>query len=438
MMKKKGLFTLLLCVAVLSFLVSFVGCSAKEKTEDKIDTSLTKSESITVWLLNKNDVATAILDDAAIQFKKDRGIDVKIQYFENDPYKTKLKTAMGSGEGPDVFHSWGGAWLKQFVDENQVLDITELSSDFKNELSQAAWDLNTYDGKVYGVPYALAGTMIYYNKELFEKYNLSFPTNWDEMQNVAQTFLDNGVIPFALGNKSAWPGAMQFIYQYIRYGGENAIVSRLEDKGNGVFDKNAFISAGENIKTMVDEGWYPEGVNGINYDTGGSRMLFYSGQCAMILQTGSFSTGCKDEAPDFYKNNLGVAPFPTIAGGLGTINESLCGNNALSVSSHSKNPQAALDFIKYYTTNKEINEKNANDAGILVATKGIEINDPIVKKITDILNDSTAVQNFFDQGLPKEVAQVFNDSVQALFGKTMTPTEVYNKVEGVAQDLLNN
>ena len=35
-------------------------------------------------------------------------------------YKTNLVVAMGTGNPPDVFHSWGGGWLKQFADAGQV------------------------------------------------------------------------------------------------------------------------------------------------------------------------------------------------------------------------------------------------------------------------------------------------------------------------------
>ncbi|MHB8063228.1 MAG: ABC transporter substrate-binding protein [Ruminiclostridium sp.] len=441
-MKKK----LLSIVLAVSTMMSLAACGSSSTAENTSGVSQStgaastsnsgEAKHLTVWTINKNEAATAVINDAIANFKKSNNVDVEFQYFENDPYKTKLKTVMGSGEAPDMFHSWGGSWLKQFVDEDQVLPITEQTADFKSQLSEAAWDLDTFDGQVYAVPYVLTGTVVYYNKALFEKYGLTFPKTWEELVKVSTTFKDKGIIPFALGNKAAWPGAMHFIYQYIRYGGKDSIITSLEDKGNGVFNKDAFINAGKNMKQMVDNEWFPAGANGINYDTGGDRMLFYQGKAAMILQTGSLSSACKDESPDFYAKNLAVAPFPTVEGGKGTTAESLCGNNALSISKNCKNPEDAIAFLKYFTTDKGLNERNANEAGILIATKGIEIKDPIVNGVMDILSKSTSVQNFFDQGLPSEVAKAFNDSTQALIGGAMSPEDVYKKCEDTAQKLL--
>ncbi len=443
---KKRLLSIVLAISTVMSLAACGSSDTSGNTSEAVSQSAAsdvqngsgEAKHLTLWTIVKNDAATKVFNDAAANFKKTNNVEVEIQFFENDPYKTKLKTVMGSGQAPDIFHSWGGAWLKQFVDEEQVLEITDKTSDFKSQLSEAAWDLDTFDGKVYGVPYILTGTVIYYNKALFDKYGLTFPKTWDEMQNVAKTFKDNGIIPFAMGNKGAWPGAMYYIYQYIRFGGKDAIITGLEDKGNGVFDKDAFINAGKNIKQMVDEGWFPAGTNGINYDTGGDRMLFYSEKAAMMLQTGSMSSAAKDESPDFYKNNLAVAPFPTVNGGKGTTQETLLGNNAFSVSKDCKNPDDAVAFLKYYTTDKELNERNANDGGILVATKDVNIKDPIVSGIMGILSQSTSVQNFFDQGLPTEVANAFNESTQALIGGAMSPEDVYKKCEDTAQKVLKD
>src|SRR4051794_28703510 len=44
--------------------------------------------------------------------------------FQNDAYKTKIKTALGAGQGPTIIWGWGGGGLKSWVDSNQVDDLT--------------------------------------------------------------------------------------------------------------------------------------------------------------------------------------------------------------------------------------------------------------------------------------------------------------------------
>ena len=114
---------------------------------------------------------------------------------------------------------------------------------------------------------------------------------------VCETLKSKGVIPFALGNKSKWPGAQHFVHLSMRLGGGDIFQRALDGKVK--FTDPSFIKAGEMLQSMVDKGYFPAGVNGINYDTGGSRMMFYTEQCGMILQTSGFLSNCKAENAGF-------------------------------------------------------------------------------------------------------------------------------------------
>ena len=52
--------------------------------------------------------------------------DTQIKYteFQNDAYKTKIKTAIGAGQGPTIIWGWGGGGLREYVKNNQVEDLT--------------------------------------------------------------------------------------------------------------------------------------------------------------------------------------------------------------------------------------------------------------------------------------------------------------------------
>src|SRR5438309_1482971 len=47
-------------------------------------------------------------------------IHATLSFFQNDPYKTKLQTAMGAHNPPDIFFGWGGGILKSYVDAGDV------------------------------------------------------------------------------------------------------------------------------------------------------------------------------------------------------------------------------------------------------------------------------------------------------------------------------
>ena len=44
------------------------------------------------------------------------GDTITVNYIENQSYKQKIQLAMGAGNPPTIFWTWGGGPLKQFID----------------------------------------------------------------------------------------------------------------------------------------------------------------------------------------------------------------------------------------------------------------------------------------------------------------------------------
>lgn len=441
---KKALVATILALTMLATTAcnAGAGTASSNPAEQPSSSATTESEgkgepkTLTLWTTNKDAAIVEIMEKAVADFEAETNVKVELTFLENDPYKTKLKTVMGSGEAPDMFHSWGGGWLEQFVDEGQVLDITDKVADFKDALPEAVWGLNSFDGNIYGVPNSLAGSALFYNKAMFDKLGLTAPTTWSEMENVATVLKDNGIIPFALGNKSKWPGAINYIYLSLRLGGGEVFQDALARNGKHTFEDASYVKAGQMIQDMVDKGWFPEGANGINHDTGGSRMLFYTEKAGMMLMTTGLIANTKNENKEFYDSKLDLVAFPAIEDGKGKADEVVCGNNAYSISSSCKYPDEALAFLKFFSTDVEINTRLANEGGILVAAKGIEVSDPKLKKAIEIQTSASYMQNYYDQALPTELGQLSSDNSQALFGKTMTPEESARLMEAKAAEIL--
>jgi raffinose/stachyose/melibiose transport system substrate-binding protein len=384
--------------------------------------------TLNLWhILTQENRKTAV-EDAAKRFEAaNPGVKVAVSVYENDPYKTKLKTVSGD-DFPDVFHSWGGGWLKSFVDAGLVMDITEAALPWKHKVSAEALQFNIFDGKLYASPYNLGNTPLYYNKPLFEKYNLKFPETWPELEAVCDTFLKNGIIPFALGNRSKWPGAQHFVYLSMRLGGPD-IFRRALDK-EVKFTDPAFINAGDMLLDMVKKGWFPAGVNGINYDTGGSRMMFYTEQCAMIVQTTGFLSACKSENPDFYNNKLAVGLYPAIEGSPGKNTDLLSGENAFSVAATSKNKEMAVKLLEFMCTDPQFQQAMI-DNGAPPALLGVKVNDVHPTAVMEQIANATFMQNYIDQTLSPELSEVHKDTVQALFGGTMTSIQAAEEMQKI-------
>jgi raffinose/stachyose/melibiose transport system substrate-binding protein len=403
---------LLALVLILSAGMLFAGGSQAESSG--------QTATLNFWHHNTYDTRKIPIENAVKRFEAaNPGTKINISIYENDPYKTKLKTVSGE-EFPDVFHSWGGGWLKSFADAGLVLDITEAAKTWSASISPAALAMNTFNNKVYGSPYVNSSTILYYNKALFAKYNLQPPKTMAELEKTAQVFIDNKIIPFACANRTKWPGAQYFVLLSMRLGGPDIFQQAIDKKIK--FTDPVFIKAGQMLQDQIARGWFPAGANGINWDTGGSRMMFYTEQCAMIVQTSGFIATCKSENEDFYNNKLGIALYPAIEGGKGKATDLLAGENALSVAATSKHKELATKLVGFLSTDPQF-QKDFLAGGSLGSRNDLKSDNPVVQAALDQIAGATYLQNFIDQTLSPELAEVHKDTTQALFGNTMTPQQ---------------
>lgn len=392
--------------------------------------------TLTLWHHNTAENRKAVIDRAVERFHAEYPhVKVEISVFENDPYKTKLKTSMGSGESPDIFHSWGGGWLHEFVKEGLVYNMTkDVEAGLGNDISPAFKSLAEYSGEYYGLPYLGAAALVYYNTELFEKYGLTYPATFSELEKVANTFKENGIIPFALGNASAWPGALTFIYLSMRKGGKDVFTNAYMREPGFTFEDESYIWAGEQIQKMIKEGWYPQGVNGINYDTGGSRMMMYSDMAAMIVQTTGFVANAEGESPEFFAK-MKTGKYPVVEDGKGTIDEMLGGGNVFSISESCKNKEEAVALLGYLLS-QETGQDFLSNAASVPSQLGMVAGSPQMQEVMDIIAEATYVQNYYDQGLPAAMGDLHKETTQALFGLDSTPEEAARIMEEKAVEVL--
>jgi raffinose/stachyose/melibiose transport system substrate-binding protein len=176
-------------------------------------------------------------------------------------------------------------------------------------------------------------------------------------------------------------------------------------------------------------------MNAINYDTGGSRMLFYNGLAAQMIQTNGLVANAKSEDPDFQENNLGLFVFPTIEGGKGTTQEILGGGNAYSISSSTQNPDEAFELI-HALTDQAFGQDSVDLASSVSGAKGVTITDPLINQVQDLLVNATYIQNYYDQFLPPELGTLHKQTTYDLFGLTTTPEQAASEVEAKAVELL--
>ncbi|QTQ13383.1 extracellular solute-binding protein [Treponema parvum] len=422
---------------ILAVLIVAAGLAAANGTKEAPKGGAASGEQITLnlWHIGVDATRHAAMK-AAIDRYQAANPNVKVieQAIENDPYKTKLKTAMGGGNPPDVFITWGGGWLEEFVKAGKVLDINDRIAKVSDNYLLPGISMGKVGNSYYGLPITCGPSSVYYNAELYKKYGLSVPKTLSEFENNCDILKKNGIIPIALGNSSKWPGAITFIYLSMRYGGAETFTKAYARNGADFTDES-FVKAGAKIQEWVKKGYYPEGMNGINYDTGGSRMLFYSGRAAHLIQTNGLLGACRSEAPDFFKNNLGLFKFPVIEGAKGSADEIVGGGTVVHISSSCKHPDEAFGLL-VAVSDLAYGQDMVNGSSMITGVKGVNIKDPLVKQQYEVLLGAKFMQNFYDQYLPPALGEVHKNTTQALFGLTMTPEQAASEVEAKAVEIL--
>ncbi|GAA2858116.1 extracellular solute-binding protein [Streptosporangium fragile] len=104
-----------------------------------------------------------------------------------DDAAAKFLTAAKAGNPPDLVQA-EYQMLPSFVAADAVADLKNEVGQAKAEFGEGIWGLVTLgtDG-VYAVPQDSGPMMLYYRKDLFDKYGIEVPKTWDEYAEAART-----------------------------------------------------------------------------------------------------------------------------------------------------------------------------------------------------------------------------------------------------------
>jgi raffinose/stachyose/melibiose transport system substrate-binding protein len=342
---------------------------------------------------------------------------IELQMFANDPYKDKIRLALGSHQGPALMFSWGGGVLKSYVDAGYIDPITDpVITDRDIDAVRANV---TFNGKVYATGINNIGpAVLLYNKTVFEKAGVTVPATWGELLKVIEVFKAKGILPFALAGQTRWPELPYLAYLTDRIGGSqvfDAIIANQPD----AWSQPAILDALGRIQLLVKSGAFGQSFASVAYETGAADALLYTGRAAMMLQLAGSYTNIKNVAPDFVASGaLGFAPFPAVDGGAGDPSDligNLCNYWAVTAATPQANKDVALAFLKEEVMNDqwitEILNRSAVPGVKAAQAKIAQLgNDPFLTFLLNAAQKSKHFQLSWDQAVSpaQGVAMVTN------------------------------
>ncbi|MBO4809738.1 MAG: carbohydrate ABC transporter substrate-binding protein [Lachnospiraceae bacterium] len=314
--------------------------------------------------------------------------DVNITWKQTtvDDYDAAIKPALANGEGVDIFEvSAGSANGGVGIFGGQAISMEEalknyLGDDYKDKLNEASLNSMTVNGelKALGVGTVYAGNL-WINQDLFDKYNVKVPTNFEEWKAACDTFKANGIIGFVQG---AGQGAFNMdTYHAICDNIEPGLFTKAT-RGEAEWTNPVFVQALDLWKKLFDEGIMQDGALGIQQYPEANNM-FLSGQAAMVMMGSWYTMNC---LPDTMRANMEAASstdepfamvpinFPDIAG-TGNVGYVFCDiDYATAVSVNASDVQAATDFALWLGASEEGQQMIADSLNLVPVLKSVSPN----------------------------------------------------------------
>ncbi|GAB2723368.1 extracellular solute-binding protein [Paenibacillus thermoaerophilus] len=414
------------------------GCGGKDDNQSDNASGTDAKVKLSLWHnFTGDDLRAKTMRGLIDQYKKDHpNVELDVQGIPPDGYRTRLKTVAAANEMPDLFIMWPGVMTKEFAAGNLLQPINELldaKKEWKDGFLPGSFDDFTIDGNTYAAPTALTPTSIlYYNKEIFDKYNAKPPKTWDELLALVDLFNQNKITPIALGNKAAWLAQSSILSSLAdRVTGTEWFLNAVSQNG-AKFTDPEFVQALGYLKQLADKKAFQDGFNSI--DNTQMEQMFAQGKAAMMIDGGWALTNLAANATKEMLEKIEVTVLPEIPGGKGDPNSlsAVVGTGfGLSKKVDGARKQAAFDLI--YALSGPEAQKAILESNQLVSYK-VELDKtkvtPVFAKVYEMLGTVKRTP-VYDGKLDSATADVVNNGLQELLmgGK---PEDIAKKIQDSA------
>lgn len=355
-----------------------------------------------------------------------------VEWFANDPFKERIRIAVGAGDAPTLIFNWAGGTLAEYVANGAVIDITEGTQNLIDRVIPSVAETGVIDGVVYAVPNSQSQPVIlYYNQDLFDQVGIEPPTTWSELLDAVDAFNAAGIAPFSVAGQSKWPYLMWIQYLTDRFGGPEVFQAVLDGE-DGAWSDPAITEALTAIQDLVESGGFATGYGSVSADANADLALVYTGRAAMLLQGSWVYSTFKADAPDWVAaGGLGVTTFPEVEGGLGDP-ANIVGNPSNYWSVSAADTEEAQRVAQQYLDEIVFDEEYTTfllEGGGVPPIQGLEdqiagmADADFLSLAYGMVRDAPHFQLSWDQALPPAEAQELLTNLEQIFLLQITPEQ---------------
>lgn len=341
--------------------------SSQDGNQKDSQDSNTDGEEVTITVWGEGE-QQALYGDAFAEinaaFEK-ANPDIKIDYQWSGSFDS-LTVAVQTDSLPDVFYTQGNknTSLSEMAANGYLLPLDEYIAD-TSRFPEDALAYATVDDVLYSsLPAFFDYAVVFYNADIFAKYELEAPKTWDEFLAVCKTLQDNGELPMAYGG-NGWLdrywlfGAMAPAYM------ESEMVTWNE--GGEISDYAKVKECFEDYRAFLDAGY--AGTDYAATDMASAQLSFTNGQGAMIVD-GTWNKGLYETM------NIGCFPIPG-KDGKGYSQSGPSQSLTYSASAKTEHPEAVGKYLAFLSS-EEAEQIMFDHVPSIPIVDGIAITDPVI------------------------------------------------------------
>ena len=413
-----------LAVASLMGMTSLSGCGSSNNAQEE------NPKSIKIWHYEEDNGAMGKAWKKAMDiFEKETGVKVEFEKKSFEQIRQTASQVLNSDDAPDVMeYNKGNATAGLLASQGLLSNLNDYVKQYKwdKKISGSLADTGKYNdrgvmgsGDWYGITNYGEDVVMYYNKDMFDKYGIEIPTTMDELETAMQKFKDNGITPLSEG-VAEYP-LQHLWWQLVLQKADSKFLKAYEMYDGDVdWQGKATTYATNTIKKWVDEGYISKDCTGTKAEDAGQN--FIKGTYPMFFSgTWWYGRFQSDIAKNF---NWTIGTFPEskkIPGSSGNI---------WVIPENSKKKDLAAKFINI-TLSEEVQDLMGNNGGLPIAANAGKITDPSNKELVESFGKVVKEDGlgFYPDWPTSTFYDELNSSLQELVNGTSDTKTVLNQMK---------
>lgn len=391
------------------------------------DDTASGDETVELHWLNKceSDSEAQIWQQVAdLVHEKYPNITVTIENTNWTSYWTKLPVELASGNAPDLIYMHFSRASDYTNSMLSISDYIEKDEDVNiDDFYSGILDSFIFDDQVYALPYDFGPYIMYYNKDLFDKYGVEYPdenTTWEEFKDKCKQLTQDGNYGTVFASSLDY-----YDPQVLSLGGEI-----INEKGEFDITGDKTTAALQSLADLINvDKVAPKIADTAN--TVWNWEQFEGGNIGMMIDGPWGATNVTNYC-DF---NVGYSIIPKAEKQVTTINGS-----ALAVTSESKHPKEAYQALEVLTS-PEAQKLLAENGRALPSRDSVR--ESYYESTSELEGLEDAIKKSIEIGMPyyvtkkySEVSTVFNSGMDTVWAGEVSAKDAAKDIQAQVDMIL--